>query len=279
MAHWFQLDAVQTTVLLAFSALPTASTCYVLAARMGYNGPRMWPGSSRCHRAGVASLLFFGLFAMKSTIDRRALLGAWLVHAGSGRRAAGCSRKPATQPVPAGATVLALGDSLTSGVGASADTAYPPCWQPAPAGVINAGVSGNTSAQALERLPALLQEHRPALVIVSIGGNDFAAPAARNHAHQPSPHWRTGAVPAARRCCWWPCPAVAHGRCGPPERPRGVRRDSQGAEDSAACRWLVHRAGRRRLRADSVHANAAGYARFTDGLAQTLQSTGLLSKT
>ena len=34
-----------------------------------------------------------------------------------------------------------------------------------------------------------------------------------------------------------------------------------------------------RLRADSVHANAAGYARFTDGLVQTLQSTGLLSKT
>ena len=29
----------QTTVLLAFSALPTASTCYVLAARMGDNGP------------------------------------------------------------------------------------------------------------------------------------------------------------------------------------------------------------------------------------------------
>jgi malonate transporter len=34
----FRLDAVQTTVLLAFSALPTASSCYVLAARMGYNG-------------------------------------------------------------------------------------------------------------------------------------------------------------------------------------------------------------------------------------------------
>lgn len=38
LAHAFQLDSVQTTVLLAFSALPTASTCYVLAARMGYNG-------------------------------------------------------------------------------------------------------------------------------------------------------------------------------------------------------------------------------------------------
>jgi predicted permease len=34
----FGLSAVQTTVLLAFSALPTASSAYVLAARMGYNG-------------------------------------------------------------------------------------------------------------------------------------------------------------------------------------------------------------------------------------------------
>ena len=34
----FQLDPVQTTVLLAFSALPTASSCYVLATRMGYDG-------------------------------------------------------------------------------------------------------------------------------------------------------------------------------------------------------------------------------------------------
>ena len=32
------LDALQTTVLMAFSALPTASSCYVLANRMGYDG-------------------------------------------------------------------------------------------------------------------------------------------------------------------------------------------------------------------------------------------------
>ena len=34
----FNLDALQTSVLLAFSALPTASSCYVLANRMGYDG-------------------------------------------------------------------------------------------------------------------------------------------------------------------------------------------------------------------------------------------------
>ncbi|MBP8929630.1 MAG: arylesterase, partial [Ottowia sp.] len=88
---------------------------------------------------------------------------------------AGCGRdKKTAQPVPPGSTVLALGDSLTFGTGASAETSYPTVlagltgWN-----VVNAGVSGDTSAQALARLPALLAEHQPKLVIVSIGGNDF----------------------------------------------------------------------------------------------------------
>jgi len=39
LSHLFGLSALQTTILLMFSALPTASSCYVLAARMGYDGP------------------------------------------------------------------------------------------------------------------------------------------------------------------------------------------------------------------------------------------------
>jgi malonate transporter len=39
LALAFRLDPVQSAILLAFAALPTASSCYVLAARMGYNGP------------------------------------------------------------------------------------------------------------------------------------------------------------------------------------------------------------------------------------------------
>ena len=39
LARLWRLDPAQTAVLLAFSALPTASSAYVLAARMGYNGP------------------------------------------------------------------------------------------------------------------------------------------------------------------------------------------------------------------------------------------------
>jgi malonate transporter len=39
LVHLFRLDATQAAVLLAFSALPTASSSYVLASRMGYDGP------------------------------------------------------------------------------------------------------------------------------------------------------------------------------------------------------------------------------------------------
>lgn len=58
MARLFGLNPLQTTVLLAFSALPTASTCYVLAARMGYNGPYVAGLVTMSTLLGMASLPF-----------------------------------------------------------------------------------------------------------------------------------------------------------------------------------------------------------------------------
>ncbi|MBY0455210.1 MAG: AEC family transporter [Burkholderiaceae bacterium] len=57
-ATWLGLDATQTTVLLAFSALPTASSCYVLAARMGYNGPYVAALVTLSTLLGLVSLPF-----------------------------------------------------------------------------------------------------------------------------------------------------------------------------------------------------------------------------
>jgi malonate transporter len=54
----FALSPVQTTVLLAFSALPTASSCYVLAARMGYNGAYVAGLVTLSTMLGMASLPF-----------------------------------------------------------------------------------------------------------------------------------------------------------------------------------------------------------------------------
>lgn len=86
---------------------------------------------------------------------------------------AGCG-KPGEVEIPAGGKVLALGDSLTAGYGVTPQQAWPALlagqsgWV-----VINGGISGDTTAGALARLPALLEEHAPALVLVTLGGNDM----------------------------------------------------------------------------------------------------------
>lgn len=76
--------------------------------------------------------------------------------------------------IPAGATVVILGDSLSYGTGANAGEDYPSLlaqttgWQ-----VVNAGVPGDTATGGLARLPQLLEKHAPKLLIVELGGNDF----------------------------------------------------------------------------------------------------------
>lgn len=58
LAQLFRLDPTQTLVLLLFSAVPTASSCYVLAVRMGYNGPYVAGLVTLSTLLGMASLPF-----------------------------------------------------------------------------------------------------------------------------------------------------------------------------------------------------------------------------
>jgi malonate transporter len=58
LAKAFGLSATQSTILLAFSALPTASSAYVLAARMGYNGGYVAGLVTLSTMLGVVSLPF-----------------------------------------------------------------------------------------------------------------------------------------------------------------------------------------------------------------------------
>ena len=58
LALALRLDATQASVLMAFSAVPTASSAYVLAARMGYNGPYVAGLVTLSTLLGVVSLPF-----------------------------------------------------------------------------------------------------------------------------------------------------------------------------------------------------------------------------
>lgn len=74
--------------------------------------------------------------------------------------------------------LLVLGDSLSAAYGLSPRDGWVSLLEqrllqsPPARAVVNASISGETSAGGLARLPALLAEHKPALVIVELGAND-----------------------------------------------------------------------------------------------------------
>jgi lysophospholipase L1-like esterase len=209
-------------------------------------------------------------------MKRRALLGA----AAATALLAGCGKRSSARavPLPAGSVVLALGDSITYGTGAAPEAAYPAqLAQLTGWNVVNAGVPGDTSAQALARLPGLLAEHKPALVIASIGGNDFLRrlPEADTEvnlrriaalAREAGAQVLLVAVPR-------PTLAAAVG-AGLSDHPLYDRVAAELALPLHAGGW-AHVLGNEQLKSDQIHANAAGYRAFAEGLATSLRATGL----
>ena len=76
------------------------------------------------------------------------------------------------------ATIMVWGDSLSAGYGLQADEAWPTLLQTRldeegfRHTVVNASVSGETSAGGRSRLPAALEQHEPDIVILELGAND-----------------------------------------------------------------------------------------------------------
>lgn len=186
---------------------------------------------------------------------------------------AACDRAPTLPRVGPHDVIVAFGDSLTHGTGASVDAAYPAVLASLTGRtVVNAGVPGDTTASALERLPGVLAEHKPRLVLLCLGGNDMLRkqPAAATEGNlrllvqtirESGAEVALIAVPAPRLFG------------GAPDFYARVADDMQLPLEADVFNRVLKD---NRLKADPIHANAAGYRVVAERLAEFLRETGAL---
>lgn len=206
---------------------------------------------------------------------RQLLLGA-----AAGLALAGCKpvpRDPRQPPLPRTARVLALGDSLTAGVGADAAAAWPAVlasltgWE-----LVNEGRSGDTTAGGLERLQGLLAGERFDAVIVGLGGNDML-----RRLPERDTIANLEALAAAAKA------HTAHTALIATPRPTLAGRLVGSLSDAEFYAEVAQRRGvalipsayaevlsRPELRSDEIHANAAGYAQVARAIHARLAKLG-----
>jgi lysophospholipase L1-like esterase len=186
---------------------------------------------------------------------------------------AGCGKGPQVSTLGSNDVVLAYGDSLTFGTGAAPAEAYPAQLQELIGRkVVNAGVPGEFSGDGLQRLPEVLEEVQPRLMILCHGGNDFlrkqseATAAANVRAMiKLAKDKGIGVVLIAT-----PKPGLL---LSPPDFYAEIAREFSIPFNDDALKSILRN---NELKSDLVHPNAKGYAQIAQAVASLLKKAGAL---
>lgn len=184
-----------------------------------------------------------------------------------------CGRAPTLPKLSPHDVILAFGDSLTHGTGASEETAYPAVLATLSGHtVINAGVPGDTTATGLQRLPAVLDEYKPRLVLLCLGGNDMLRkqPEATTENNLRLLVQTIRSSGASVVLIAVPEPKLFGGA---PDFYARVAKDMKLPLEEQAFNGVLKDA---RLKSDPVHANAAGYRVVAERLDAFLKEAGAL---
>ncbi len=202
---------------------------------------------------------------MKRRFFVAALAALWL---------AGCgSDAPRLGKLGAGDVILAFGDSLTYGTGAKPEESYPALLgQLTGRTVVRAGVPGEQTAGGLARLPGVLDEHQPKLVIVCLGGNDMlrrGAPAnIEGNLREILKTIKSRGIDAV--LIGVPAPGLI---TSAPEFYEKLAQEFGIPYEGKIVTSVLYRA---ELKSDPIHPNAAGYRMMAEAVAGLLRAAGAL---
>lgn len=198
---------------------------------------------------------------------RTLLIAAVLLLAGCG------GGTPKVAKLAVADAVLAFGDSLTFGTGAKPEESYPAVLaQLTGRNVVRAGVPGEQTAGGLARLPEALDEHRPKLVIVCLGGNDMLR-------KQPHAAIESNLREILRTIRSRGIDAVLVGVPAPglitsaPEFYEKLAREFRIPYEGKIVTSVLYQP---ELKSDPIHPNAAGYRRMAEALDRLLREAGAL---
>jgi len=186
---------------------------------------------------------------------------------------AACGEPPKLSRLAADAVVLAFGDSLTFGTGASDLESYPAQLERLIGRrVVRSGVPGEVTAAGLARLAAVLDEHQPKLLVLCHGGNDFLR---RQPKQQAADNVRAMVGLAKGRgvevvLVGTPEPGFT---VTPPEFYRKIASEFRIPYEGEVVGRILKDAS---LKSDPIHPNAHGYRLIAERVAELLRKSGAL---
>ena len=187
----------------------------------------------------------------------------------------GCSKSVDHYSVLASnATILAFGDSLTFGTGADKGEDYPSVLASLSGfTIINAGIPGEVSREGLQRLPSLLDEHQPDLLILIHGGNDILRKLSRAEL-------KNNLLAMFNEASIRNIPAVSFGVPEPGLFLKSAEIYQQIDDESnipIELSLLPDIIGDTSLKSDIAHPNAKGYKKLAEGIYTFLQDNNFIS--
>jgi acyl-CoA thioesterase I len=184
---------------------------------------------------------------------------------------------PASSPVPLkNGPILAFGDSLTYGYGASSEESYPMQLQKRLGReVINGGVPGELSEEGLKRLGGLLKKHRPSLLILCHGGNDILRQKEQEQLRSNLKEMIVSAKSENIEVVLIAVPEFGILQLTPPPLYRELAQEFSLPFEEEILPRVLHD---NRTKSDLIHPNALGYAAMADALEKVLKEHYQLSE-